>query len=44
MKVGLLNNGCGKMMDLRRDEGCGVREGCGKTHWDEGGDGSYKGW
>ena len=25
------------MMDLRRDEGCGVREGCGKTHWDEGG-------
>ena len=31
------------MMDLRRDEGCGVREGCGKTHWDEG-DGSYKGW
>ena len=24
-------------MDLRRDEGCGVREGCGKTHWDEGG-------
>ena len=25
------------MMDLRRDEGCGVREGCGKTHWDKGG-------
>ena len=24
------------MMDLRRDEGCGVREGCGKTQWDEG--------
>ena len=22
------------MMDLRRDEGCGVREGCGKTHWE----------
>ena len=33
-----------KMMDLRRDDGCGVREACGKTHWDEGGDGSYKGW
>ena len=32
------------MMDLRRDEGCGAREACGKTHWDEGGDGSYKGW
>ena len=24
------------MLDLRMDDGCGVREGCGKTHWDEG--------